>query len=636
MAILPISLARVSERLRTSVTLSQMTQTQQQLLDVENQISTGKRVNSPSDDPGAAAVIQQLQKTLEQRSGYATNLQNATSQLSEVDSTLGNLTGLLQQAQTIASQNVGTDVTASQRQSAAAVVQTLIDQAMSIGNTEFEGSYIFGGDRSTTAPFVDNNGRITFVGTGAVLQNSVDENLSLQININGAQVFNALSGKAAGANLSPSTLPTTRLVDLGGATNDGITPGSIKVSDGTTTAIVDLSHADNLGDVAAAINAVGFAGVSASVGSNGLVLSGPGNISVNEVGGGTTAADLGILTPTGAGAGVTIIGSNVNTKVTPLTPLSSLRSGAGIDPAGITINNGGTAVSISFAGLNTVQDVINAINGSKAGVTAQVNAAGTGIDIVNPTQGTSMSITENGGTSAADLGLLTTTGSTQLAGLNGGNGIHLASGPDMQVTRMDGTTFSVDLDGADTVQDVINAINTADGGGGVTASLDPATNGIKLTDATGGGGTLAVASLNGSTTVADLGLSNAAASGNTLTGADVNPVQSTGLFGDLQKLRDSLQKNDTQGITAAAQLVQADYDRVSVARGTNGARLKDFQSRQTQLADENVATQSFLSDLQDTDFTTAITKFQTLQTALQANYATTSKLMSMSLMDFLH
>jgi flagellar hook-associated protein 3 FlgL len=206
----------------------------------------------------------------------------------------------------------------------------------------------------------------------------------------------------------------------------------------------------------------------------------------------------------------------------------------------------------------------------------------------------------------------------------------------MQVTRMDGTTFSVDLDGADTVQDVINAINTADGGGGVTASLDPATNGIKLTDATGGGGTLAVASLNGSTTVADLGLSNAAASGNTLTGADVNPVQSTGLFGDLQKLRDSLQKNDTQGITAAAQLVQADYDRVSVARGTNGARLKDFQSRQTQLADENVATQSFLSDLQDTDFTTAITKFQTLQTALQANYATTSKLMSMSLMDFLH
>lgn len=635
MAILPTSLARVSDQLRSSVALSTMTQTQAQLLDVENQISTGKRVNVASDDPGAAAVIQQLQKTLEQRSGYSTNLQNATSQLSEVDSTLGNLTDLLQQAQTIASQNVGTDVTADQRQSAAAVVQTLMDQAMSIGNTQFEGSFIFGGDRSTTAPFVDKNGQIQFVGTGAVMQNSVDENLSLQININGAQVFNALSGKAAGANLSPSVLPTTRLVDLGGATSDGVTPGSIKLSDGTSTAIVDLSHADNLGDVATAINAAGLTGVSASVGSNGLVLSGSGDISVNEIGGGTTAADLGILTPTAAGAGVTVIGSNVNAKVTPLTPLSSLRSGAGIDPSGIKINNGGTAVSVSFAGLNTVQDVINAINGSKAGVTAQVNAAGTGIDIVNPTQGTSMSISENGGTSAADLGLQTTSGSTQLASLNGGQGIHLATGPDMQITRMDGTTFSVDLDGANTVQDVINTINAADGGGGVTASLDPSTNGIKLSDATGGSGTLAVASLNGSTAVADLGLSNGTTSGTTLTGTDVNPVQSTGLFGDLQKLRDSLQKNDTQGITAAAQLVQTDYSRVSVSRGVNGARLKDFQNRQTQLADENVATQSFLSDLQDTDFTTAITKFQTLQTALQANYSIAAKTMNLSLLNFL-
>src|SRR5947209_11269601 len=215
MAILPTSLARVSERLRTNVALSSMTQTQQQLLDVLNQISTGKRVNSPSDDPGAAAIIQQLQKTLEQRDGFATNLRQANNQLSEVDSTLGNLTDLLQQAQTIASQNVGTDVTASQRTSAAAVVQTLIDQGMSIGNTEFNGSYIFGGDRSTAAPFVDENGQIKFVASDAVLQNSVDENLSLQINVNGAQVFNALSGRAAGADLAPAAMPSTRIVDPG-------------------------------------------------------------------------------------------------------------------------------------------------------------------------------------------------------------------------------------------------------------------------------------------------------------------------------------------------------------------------------------------------------------------------------------
>jgi flagellin-like hook-associated protein FlgL len=227
------------------------------------------------------------------------------------------------------------------------------------------------------------------------------------------------------------------------------------------------------------------------------------------------------------------------------------------------------------------------------------------------------------------------TASTLLASLNSGQGVGTVAGPDIQVTRADGTTFSVDIDGSHTVQDVINAINTADGGAGVTASFSPTSNGIVLTDSTGGGGTLAVAPLNGSTSAKDLGLLNGAAAGTTITGADVNPVESMGIFGDLKKLQQSLQSSNTQGITQAAQSLQADYSRVVVSRGVNGAQLKEVQTRQSQLDDSNVATQSFLSDLQDTDFATAITKFQTLQTALQANYQTAAKVMHLSLLDFL-
>jgi flagellar hook-associated protein 3 FlgL len=629
-------LARVSDQLRANVALSSMNSSQQQLLQVENEISTGKRVNSPSDDPGAAAIIQQLQKTLEQRQAFSTNLDTANSQLSEADSTLGDLSDLLQQAQNIASQNVGTDSTADQRAAAAQVVQTLITQALSIGNTQFEGAYLFGGDRSTTAPFVtDSSGNVKFVGSANVLQNSVDEQTSLPIGVNGAQVFGAINSQVAGAALDPAATAATRIMDLGGATNEGVQLGAIKIGDGSSTAVVDLSKADNFGDVTAAINAAGLAGVTASIGTNGLVLSGSGNITVNEVGGGTTAADLGILTPNSGGAGVTVTGANVNTKVTPLTDLSSLNGGTGLDLSGITINNGGTPVTVSFAGLSTVQDVVNAIDSSKAGATAQVNAAGTGIQIINPTQGTSLSITENGGTTAAELGIQTTTASTLLSSFNGGKGVGTATGPDLQITRKDGSSFTVEVDGSNTVQDVVNAINAADGGGGVTASLNSASNGIQLTDTTAGAGTLAVSPLNASTAAKDLGLLNGTTSGNTLTGADVNPVESTGLFGNLEKLQQALQHNDTQGITDAAQALQADYSRVVVARGANGANLKDVQNRQSQLQDENVATQSFLSDLQDTDFTSAITKMQTLQTALQASYETTAKVLNLSLMDFL-
>src|SRR5438552_6285989 len=103
MAILPLQLARVSNLLRTNLASQSISRTQKQLLDVQNELSTGKRLNLPSDDPGSAAIAQQLRKTLEQRDAYAANIKQAGDHLGEVDSTLGDLGDLLKQAQTIAS-----------------------------------------------------------------------------------------------------------------------------------------------------------------------------------------------------------------------------------------------------------------------------------------------------------------------------------------------------------------------------------------------------------------------------------------------------------------------------------------------------------------------------------------------------
>src|SRR5690606_28269419 len=117
-------------------------------------------------------------------------------------------------------------------------------------------------------------------------------------------VSNRVQGKA---DLSPALTPTSRLNDLAGAVGKGITRGAIQISDGTTTAVVNLSTADTIGDVINAINNAGVGTVTAAIapGGQGLQLSaGAGdNISVSEVGENTTAADLGIALPAGAGAG---------------------------------------------------------------------------------------------------------------------------------------------------------------------------------------------------------------------------------------------------------------------------------------------------------------------------------------------
>jgi flagellar hook-associated protein 3 FlgL len=641
MAILPLQLARVSNLLRTNVATSTLARTQHELLKTENELSTGRRLNSPSDDPGAAAIAQQLRKTLEKRLAYSDNLREAQSQLGEVDSTLGDLTALLEEAQSIASANVGSDVTPEARASAAAIVQSLYSQALSLGNKQFKGAFLFAGVRATHAPFAEEGGGVKFVGSTELLANTYDENTTLPFQVDGGEVFGALSSRVTGtADLSPSMSGATRLADLRGALDKGIRLGSIQVSDGTTSGVVDLTGSDTVDDVINKINAAGVGAVTAVVAPDGvsvLISAGAGdNISVNEVGGGTTAADLGILNVSGSGVGVPLDGAALGPKVTRLTPIASLRAGAGINSAGIRITNGQLSATVDLTGVTTVEDLLNRINGSNTNVRAQINSTGTGIDILNPSQGTPLTIGENGGTTATDLGVRSFGPASPLAELNDGKGVRTVDGSDVRITDSGGTAFEVDLSDLSTVQDVIDAINTAAGAAsaGVTASFATSGNGIVLTDTASGAGTLTLSALNFSNAAADLGLTGAASAG-VISGTDVNAVSSHGIFANLSALRDALKSNDQKAITAAGEGLKQDYDRVVQVRGETGARVQELDARSERLEDQNIATRGLLSSIEDTDYTSAIAKFQTLQTALQANLATAGRVMNLSLLDFL-
>lgn len=640
MAILPLQLSRVSNLMRSNAASQTISRTQAQLLKVQNELSTGRRLILPSDSPGDAAIAQQLRKLLEQRQAYATNLNQARNHLTEVDSALGELSELLRQAQTLASANVGSDVTPDQRENAATVADALYRQILSLANRQIDGAYLFAGDRATEAPFVEVNGGVKFVGSTTLLGNLVDERTNLIFQADGATIFHALANRVQGSvDLNPAVTATTRIEDLNGAAGRGVQLGTIVIGNGIESASVDLSTADTLGDIVARINAANVGGITASLSSSGLVLTGGAgdDITVIDSGGSRTAADLGILRPVGAGGGVPLIGQDLDARLTLLTPLSALNGGSGIDlTSGIILNNGLSSATINFAGATTVQDLLNRINDSGTAVRAQINAAGTGIDILNPTQGMRMTIAENGGTTARDLGIRSFDTTTPLKELNLGRGVRTVDGTDVRITDSAGISFDVDLSNLATVQDVINAINTAAGAAsaGVTASFASVGNGIVLTDTAAGTGTLSVIPLNYSMAVVDLGL-DAAVIGTTLTGRDVNPVEADGIFTHLAMLRDALRSNDSSTITRAAEGLDADYERVVRHRGQTGARVQELESRLDRMEDQNVATRALLSQLEDSDFTDAIARFSTLQTALQASLMASSRSMNLSLMDYL-
>jgi flagellar hook-associated protein 3 len=642
MAILPLQTARVSDLLQASVANQSISSAQSQLLQVENELSTGKQVNQPSDNPSAAATILALNQLLSQRSAYATNIQSAQTQLGSAGTALTSLNNLLLQAQNIASADAGSTTTAQQRQADAQVVNSIITEVQNLANTNSNGVYLFGGQNGDTAPYVSGTSGIQFVGSTSVIQSEVDQNTLIPTQVSGANVFGAFSSTVVGSTtLTPSVTAQTQLSDLGGADGEGVSGGTITLSNGVGgTQTVDLSGAQTLGDVVSDINAAGV-GITASLSSTGINLTAAAgdNITVADSNG-TAAEELGIATgPGGAGAGNPVTGAALNPKVTLLTPISTLNGGTGINGSGIIITNGSVSKTLTFAAGGDVESILNTINGAGLGVVAQINSSGTGINVLNATQGATLTIGENGGTTAADLGIRTYSPSSSLAELNNGDGVGTApagSNGDFTITSAAGTSFTVSIAGAKTVQDVLNDINTAASSAGVnvTASFATTGNGIVLTDNTSGSGNLSVQAINASQAATDLGLTTPA-SGNTITGADVNGVQTEGVFTDLQALAQALQSNNQDGITAAATALQKDYSNASTANGVAGAQVQALQNRSSELSTENIATQQLLSNIQDTNMTSAISQFQTLQTALQASLQTTAQSQELTLLNFI-
>jgi flagellar hook-associated protein 3 FlgL len=642
MAILPANIARVSNQLRSNVALNQIQRTQARLLETQNQLTTGRKLNAPSQDPGEATIAQQLRKTLERRDAYNTNLSRAKNGLSEVDTTLGQVSDLILEAEQLASANVGDDVTQDERDSAAQLVKSIYSRLVTLGNHSFEGSYLFGGDKLDQPPFEEFGGGIKYNGSATTLLNQFDESFAGVFQVDGSDVWGALSTRIESpSNNSPALTIATRITDLKGTTGNGIQLGVIQLSDGTTTGNVDLTQADTIQDVITAINNAGIGTLSASFNGagNGIQISGGAgdDITVLDLGGGRTAMDLGIRTPTSGGAGAPVIGLDIQPKITALTPIAALNNGLGIDAAGLTITNGTKSATIDVSAAVTVEDLLNAINGADVGVKAEIKPDGTGLRLLNPTQGNQMRVGENGGTTASDLGLRSFDTSSTLADLNAGKGVRTVDGADFQIADSNGVAFDVDLSSStQTIQDVIDAINTAatGAGAGVVASFATTGNGIVLTDTAGGTGTLSLTPQNFSQAAADLGINKSSAAG-VIAGDDVHQVVAQGVFANINKLQQAMLGGDQKAMTEAAEALKADYDRVVRKRGEVGAQVQDIESRQARLEDQNITAKELLSKIEDTDFTAAISEFSLLQTSLQASLQTTGQVLNLSLIDFL-
>ena len=228
-------------------------------------------------------------------------------------------------------------------------------------------------------------------------------------------------------------------------------------------------------------------------------------LSISDLGNGLTAKQLGIAGNSPAGS---IVGGALNPTISLTTPLAALYGGAGIDTtSGLQIVGNDKTQTVSLAGCQTIQDVLNALNSSGAGLVAQINSSKTGLEVRSNLSGCDFSIGENGGQTATDLGLRTFDQNTPLSDLNYGAGVAAAQGDSQSFTvaAADGTSYDVSIAGLSTVGQVMNQID-ASCGGKVSAELSPTGNGLMLIDDTTSPGTVSVTTDSKSTAAVDLGL----------------------------------------------------------------------------------------------------------------------------------
>jgi flagellin-like hook-associated protein FlgL len=635
--------SRVTGVLQRNVVMGNVALLERRLLELDEQLSTGLRLLRPSVDPVAARRVLDFQSRLNETSQHIRNIESSLSRFEVADKTMEDLGELISQARTILLEQVQSTATTQTRQISAAEIDSMLQRVIAMGNERFEGRYLYGGSATVSPPIATYNGQVAFRGDSAALQTAVSPGLTLASNVVADDIFGVFSDEIRGLetatllpiDLNPALVSAAPIGSLNGGR--GVTLGQIQVS-GIALVTIDLSIADTVGDLIDLINTASVStGVTASINAtlDGIRLSSTtGALRVIEISGGRTAAELGIYT--GVPVASPFSGADINPALIGQTRFGDFFGGAGISLSGITILQEipGQILSNAFSitSNTTVEQFLNTINTGNTFSDARINEGATGIDVVSRLSGGRMRILENGGTTAAQLGLLYTAARAKLADLNGGRGIASVPGADFQIARKDGVVVSFDADAATFVQELVDLI---DADPGLTAFVSTSGR-IYVSDVTGGAGPLSISDVNGSYAATNLGIAGTTA-GTVISGTALSfeGVQVEGIYTALIRLRDALLAGDVGGIAAADRLLRISEQRAQVTRASAGARAAAFDLTRNRLETEKLQLEIFISKDRDVDFAEASSQFQQTQTILQAALLVASRILQISLLNFL-
>ena len=198
-------------------------QTEQALQTAEEQVSTGLRVETPSDDPEAAAALVNNQTETANVDQYTSNAQTVQSLAEAGGAALSSINTLLTQAISLGTEGANGTVSASQQQSIATQIQGILASVVSDANITYGGTAVFGGTANPTQAFVadaSSSSGYSYQGNDGINTVQVGDVETVQGNIPGSTLFTNASASVLGSLSQLATaLESGNANNIGTATN---------------------------------------------------------------------------------------------------------------------------------------------------------------------------------------------------------------------------------------------------------------------------------------------------------------------------------------------------------------------------------------------------------------------------------
>jgi flagellar hook-associated protein 3 FlgL len=260
---------RISTSAMHATVIAQIMARQSDLAKTQSEVASGKRVQSPSDDPIATTQILDLERSRAQLEQYGKNSDAATTRLNLGEQAMADVGNLLQRVRELAIQANSGAVDASARASIATEIKARAQELQDLANRrDANGEYLFSGFSTQTQPFSRGPGGVTYAGDQGVRSLQIGPDQRVADSFSGQEVFMNVPQGNGTFVVAAGVHNGTGSVDTGQVTNAAAwVRGNYTVQFTTANAwqVLDASNAVVASGAYTSGGAIAFNGVQVSV-----------------------------------------------------------------------------------------------------------------------------------------------------------------------------------------------------------------------------------------------------------------------------------------------------------------------------------------------------------------------------------